>query len=76
MNSSTIVLLAAVIVLIGKWSQGKKVNATIIVGGIFAALMISMMDSAAPSLAKGFAYLFLVTAFLTYANDIFKGVGI
>lgn len=70
MKASSIVLLAAVITLLGKWSKGQKVSAGIIVGGLFSALIISMMDSAQPKLAKGFAYLFLAVASLEYLSSI------
>jgi hypothetical protein len=74
MRASTIVMLAAIIVLLGKWSQGKSVDYKIIVGGIFSALIISIIDGSQPGLAKGFAYLFLVGAALTYTDSILKGV--
>lgn len=70
MKASNIVLLTAIMVLLGRWSQGKKVEAKIVVGGIFAALLISLMDSSQPKLAKGFAYLFLTGASLTYLGPI------
>jgi hypothetical protein len=70
MKSATIVLLTSIIVLLGRWSQGKKVEAKIVVGGIFAALIISILDSTQPQLAKGFALLFLTGASLTYIGPI------
>jgi hypothetical protein len=70
MRASSIVLLTALIVLLGKWSKGESVNAKIIVGGLFAALMISMLDSAQPKLAKGFAWLFFAGAALNYTGSI------
>ena len=70
MRSSTIVLLTSVLVLLGRWSQGKKVEAKIVVGGIFAALLISLLDSTQPKLARGFALLFLAGAALTYVGPI------
>lgn len=70
MRSSSIVLVTAVIVLLGRWSQGKKVEATIVVGGLFAALMISMLDSAQPKLARGLAWLIFTSAALTYLGPI------
>jgi hypothetical protein len=70
MKPQNYVLLAATIVLLGRWSQGKKVTAGIVVGGLFSALLISIMSSAAPKLAKGFALLFLVGASLTYIGPL------
>lgn len=75
MRSSTIMLLAALFVMLGRWSQGKTFDAKVIVGGLFAALIISMMDSADPKLARGFAWLFFVSAALTYLDPILQGVG-
>lgn len=70
MKSSTIVLLTAVMVLLGRWSQGKKVEAKIVVGGVFAALLISLLDASQPKLARGFALLFFAGAALTYVGPI------
>lgn len=70
MKASSIVLLAAVVTLLGKWSKGQSVNAGIIVGGLFSALIISVMDSSQPKLARGFAYLFLAGATLEYLGSI------
>lgn len=70
MKASSIVLVAALIVLLGRWSQGKKIEATIVVGGLFSALIISMIDGSQPKIAKGFAYIFLAVATLTYIGEI------
>lgn len=65
-----LVLIAATIVLLGRWSQGKKVTAGIVVGGLFSALLISLMADAAPKLAQGFALLFFAGAALTYIGPL------
>lgn len=70
MKPQDLVLLASSIVLLGRWSQGKKVTPAIVVGGLFSALLISIMAGAAPKLAKGFALLFLVGASLTYIGPL------
>lgn len=70
MKASNIILLAALLVLMGKWSRNQKVTSGIIVGGLFSALVISILDSSQPKLARGFAYLFLVAAALEYLSPI------
>lgn len=70
MKASSIVILAAVLTLLGKWSKGESVNSGIIVGGLFSALIISVMDSSQPKIARGFAYLFLAGATLEYLGTI------
>lgn len=70
MKASSIVLLTALLVLLGKWSKGEKVEAKIVVGGLFSALLISLLDSSQPKLARGFAFLFLAGAALTYLGPI------
>lgn len=70
MKASNIVLLTALIVLLGRWARGQGVDAKIVIGGLFAALIISMMDSSQPALAKGFAWLFFAGAALEYTGTI------
>lgn len=74
MRASTIMILAALFVLLGRWAKGQTFEAKVIIGGLFAALIISMIDSANPKLARGFAWLFFVSAVLTYLDPILQGV--
>jgi len=75
MRASSVMLLAALFVLLGRWAKGQTFDARVIVGGIFAALIISIMDGFDSKLAKGFAWLFFVSAALTYLDPILQGVG-
>jgi hypothetical protein len=70
MKSTTVMLLAALIVLIGRWAQGKTVPATIVVGGLFSALFLSVLAGPYPQLAAGFAWLFFTGAALTYIGPV------
>ena len=75
MKSSSIVILTALFIMLGRWAKGQSVDSKIIIGGLFAALVISIMDESAPKLARGFAWLFFVSAVLTYLDPILQGVG-
>jgi hypothetical protein len=70
MKSTTIMLTTALIVLIGRWSQGKGVEASVVVGGLFSALFLSFIDGSYPKLANGFAWLFFTGAVLTYLGPV------
>lgn len=76
MKASDLVLLAAVIVLIGRWAQNKSIKASEVVGGLFAALIIGLMDNGAGhKLALAFAWLFVVGASLTALEPVLTNTG-
>lgn len=75
MKSSTIIVLAGVIAVTGKWARNKQVDTSMVVGGIVLALMISIMSEADEDLAEKFAYLILFAILGSNAEDLFKAVG-
>jgi uncharacterized membrane protein YjjB (DUF3815 family) len=75
MNSATLTLLAGLIVVIGRITQGKGMEARTVVGIVFAALCISLIGDADAELGNGFAALVLVAAIFTYGLPILKKLG-
>jgi hypothetical protein len=77
MKASDLVLLAALIVLLGRWANGKSVKASEVVGGLFAALVIGLLDNGSGhKLAMAFAWLFVVGGSLSALEPILKNTGV
>jgi hypothetical protein len=74
MSPESMLLLGSGVVLVGRWSQGKKVTAKIAVGGVFAGVVIAVMADTAPGLAQSFALLFLVSIVLTYLGPVLTNI--
>ncbi len=74
MAPQSMLLLGAGVVLVGRWSQGKTITPEIAVGGVFAALIISIMADVAPGLASAFALLFLVSVTITYLGPVLTNI--
>ena len=71
MKASSLILLAAIIALLGRWAADKPIKSTEIVGALFAALIIGIMDNGSGhKLAMAFAWLFVVAASLTSLEPI------
>ncbi len=75
MKSSSIIVLAGVIAVAGKWARNKQVDTSMVVGGIVLAIMITVMSEANEDLAEKFAYLILFAILGTNAEDLLKALG-
>ncbi len=75
MDTTTSVVLSAVVVAAGRWSQGQSVTIKIVVGGAVLAVMLAGLESANADLASKFALLVLVTSLLVYLVPIVRKLG-
>lgn len=64
MRASHLMAIAVVLYVIKRWAAGETaVDSKVVVGGLFAILVIAGMDTGkTEEIAKGFAWLFLVVA--------------
>jgi hypothetical protein len=76
MDTTTSMLLAGSLVVIGRWVQDKPVNARIVIGIVGSALFLSLVSQADERLAKSFGAMVLLTATFVYAPAILKKVGL
>lgn len=76
MNTTTLVVTAGAFVVAGTWAQKKKFDAKIAVGTVFTAVGIALISNFQPEIGHGLAVVILITAFMTYAVPIFKGLGL
>jgi hypothetical protein len=65
MRASTVMLLAIGFSVVGRWANNQKVTATAVAEGMFALVVITMLDHGKTEpVAKGFAWLFFVAVLL------------
>lgn len=76
MDTNNAVIGTAAIVTVGTWAQEKPISVKIVVGGVFLALGLSLMDQASPKLASRFALLILVVAAFMYIPAIAYKAGL
>lgn len=77
MRASTIMIIAVIAVVAGRWAHGEDAvpSAKAIVEAVFAIVVIAMLDQGRTEpVAKGFAWLFLA-AVLLGKNSIVTGLG-
>jgi len=67
MNASTIVLMAIVLALIGRWSHNEPtVSAKLVVEAVFVLVVIAMLDQGqTQGVAQGFAWLIFAAVILS-----------
>jgi hypothetical protein len=81
MNTSVIVILAAGVAVIGRWSQGKSLDGWKMGGGLLLLVILIMLgDYFMPEVAKPMAALVLVASLITYGGPLLmkvtsKGLG-
>lgn len=76
MDTTTSMLLAGSLVIVGRWTQNKPINARIVIGIVGSALFLSLIGQANEELARAFGGIVLITAVFTYAPGILKKVGL
>lgn len=76
MDTTTSVVLAVVIVTVGKWAEKDgKISIKLVIGMMFLTLFLSAMENSNEKLARQFAALVLVGAILTHIVPITKKLG-
>lgn len=76
MDTNNAVIGTAAIVIVGTWAQDKPVSVRIVVGGMFAAIGLSLLNEASPKLAGRFAMLILIVAMFEYVPAIAYKAGL
>lgn len=74
MRPANAILLTGAVVVAGRWASGQKVTFRLGLGVGVTALLITLVSDSNEQLGKGFAYLILVGATITYGGAIAKGV--
>lgn len=64
MRASHLMVVAVLLYVVHRWATGKTaVDVQVVVGGLFAILVIAMLDQGKTEpIAKGFAWLFVLVA--------------
>lgn len=76
MNPLSAALLTGVIVVAGKWSEGKTPNIDNGIGVAGIAIGLALMDQANSKLATSFAWLIVLSVTIVYLPKIVKGAGL
>ena len=74
MNPGTSAIATAVIVILGKWSKGEKLELRLIIAAGFLAMLLALLNEAEPKLASKMALLIMVTAGLVYGVPVAQRV--
>lgn len=76
MDTSTSALLTGVVVTAGKWSSGDGISVRTVLGAIFLAIILTVMNEANEKFARQFGVLILVGAVFRYAPKIIEKTGL
>jgi hypothetical protein len=92
MKASTIIMLTAAIALLGNWAGGKTAGdlasgkivkgaptGSVLVGGLIAAVFLSLLDDAgggAQKIGRGLAWMAFAAVFLTQGNTLLAKMGL
>lgn len=76
MDTTTEMLLAGSIIVIGRWTQNKGINARTIIGIVGSAVFLSLIGQADDQLAKAFGGIVLISAVFMYGVPILQKVGL
>lgn len=76
MDAASAAVTTGVIVTIGRWSQGKGLEANVVIGGGVYAIMLGVLWNNSAGLASRIAELVLVSALLIYMVPIANKLGL
>lgn len=75
MDATTSAVATGVVVTVGRWTEGKGLEAKVVIGAGFYAIVLSVIADSQPDFAGKIAVLVLVTALLIYMIPIGKALG-
>jgi hypothetical protein len=75
-DTTTEMLLAGTVIIIGRMTQNKGINAQTIIGIIGSAVFLSLVGQADEQLAKAFGGIVLISAVFVYGVPILQKVGL
>lgn len=71
MSTTNAAIITMLLTVAGRWADDKKLDAKIIVGGVFVAVVLSALNSAAPDLAGKIGWLIVVGAMVLNGKPLF-----
>lgn len=74
MEATTSLMVGGIVVIGGRWAEGKPFDLKVGVGLGVAVILMSIMANWVPELAEPLAMLFLVGALLVYGIPLFQGL--
>lgn len=72
--NAALVLMSGAVVIVGRWTQGKRLDVPAVAAVFVLALMITLMAEVDERVARGFAILVLIAVTYTYGRDITRAV--
>lgn len=78
MRASHVMAIAVVLYVLSRWAHNEKaLDAKIVIAGVFAIVVIGLLDQGrTESIARGFAWLFLIGAAYQVIPPIAKAAGV
>lgn len=78
MRASHVMAIAVVLFVLSRWAKGETaVDVKIVVSGVFAIVVIGLLDQGrTESIARGFAWLFLIGAAYQVIPPIARSAGV
>lgn len=73
---ATMAFATGALTVMGRWSQGKKVEPRVVIGLIGLLIFLSLLGEADQRLSMAFAAMVLVSALFMYGPDIFRKFGL
>lgn len=70
MTTLDLTLLTGLVAVIGRWSQDKGVDVPSVIGFVFVAIMLSVIQSVNEKVARAIAWLLLLSVALIYVPDV------
>jgi predicted MFS family arabinose efflux permease len=71
MNTTSLIVLTGLVVVVGRWAQGKNFDSKVVIGAVIVIIFLFVAQEFVPEVATPLAALALVAALLTYAVPIF-----
>lgn len=74
MDTSTSMILTAILATTGTWAKGKGLSVRMAVAAVFLGIMLTIIGQSEPKFAKQFGVLILVSATFAYAPAILNKI--
>lgn len=75
MRTTTVIVVTGIVLVAGRWSEGKSLTDSFGVGAFVVLLGIAIMNAMSETLALAFSVLILITSLLRYGLSISRGIG-
>ena len=75
MRTTTVVVITGIVLVAGRWAEGKELTDSFGVGAFVTLLGVAVLNSMSETLGLAFAVLLLITSLLRYGLSILRGIG-